>query len=51
MIIFVFSFKNRNIGQGVIGDPEPVGESIGDHNINGVVASSKQQEYDPTYAG
>ena len=51
MIIFVFRFKNRNIGQGVIGDPEPVGESIGDHNINGVVASGKQQEYDPTDAG
>ena len=47
----MFSFKNRNIGQCVIGDPEPVGESIGDHNINGVVASGEQQEYDATDAG
>ena len=35
----------------MIGDPEPVGEGIGDDNINGVVTSRQHQEYDTTHTG
>ena len=41
MIVFVFSFEDGNIGEGVVGDPEPVGEGVCDHNIDGVVASGQ----------
>ena len=51
MIVFVFSFEDGNIGEGVVGDPEPVGEGVGDHDIDGVVASGQEQEYNSAHAG
>ena len=51
LIIFALCFEERNVGAGVIGDPEPVCEGVGDHNIDGVVTSGQQQETDTTDTG
>ena len=49
LIIFALSLEERNVGEGVIGDPEPVAERVGDHNINSVVTPGQQQEYHPAH--
>ena len=51
LIVFGLCLEERNVGAGVIGDPEPVGESIGDDNIDGVVTPGQQQEADTTDTG
>ena len=38
LVVFMLGLQNWNSGHGVIGDPEPVGESIGDNDVNSVVS-------------
>ena len=51
LVVFMFGFQQRNVGQGVIGDPQPVGQHIGDHHVDGVVAPGQQQQDHPGHAG
>ena len=51
LVVLVFTLEDREVGQGVIGDPEPVGDAIGDHHVNGVVTPGQQQQDHPGHTG
>ena len=36
MIVLVFGLQHWDVSEGVVGDPEPVGQAIGDDHVNGV---------------
>ena len=51
LIVLVLCLQHRDVGQGVVGDPEPVGQAIGDHHVNSVVTPGKQQQDHPGNTG
>ena len=51
LIVLVLCLQHRDAGQGVVGDPEPVGQAIGDHHVDGVVTPGQQQQDHPGDTG
>ena len=51
LIVLVLCLQHRDVGQGVVGDPEPVGQAIGDHHVDGVVTPGQQQQDHPGNTG
>ena len=51
LVVPVPGLEEGHVSEGVVGDPQPVGEGVGDHHVDGVVAAGQQQEDDPAHAG
>ena len=51
MVVFVFLLETGEVGQSVVGDPEPVGEAVCQDDVHGVVAPGQQEEHHAGDAG
>ena len=51
LIILVFGLQHWDVSEGVVGDPEPVGQARGDDHANGVVTPGQQQQDHPGHTG
>ena len=51
MIVLVFGLQHWDVSEGVVGDPEPVGQAIGDDHVYSVVTPGQQQQDHPSHTG
>ena len=51
LVVPVPGLEEGHVGCCVVGDPQPVGEGVGYHHVDGVVAAGEQQEDDAAHAG
>ena len=51
LVVFVFLLEAAEVCQRVVGDPQPVGETVGQDHVHCVVPTGQQEEHHTRHTG